>query len=131
MKDNTLLDIAKHHIDLVELILKYRNDDELSLNQAGYHLQQATELGIKYELEKNGVEYLKVHNLRSLLNQAKSQDVSLLVPKFINDNKDMLSYWEANTRYITDFALEYDEVNNALKYIKEYIDNIDYNYSNN
>lgn len=125
MKDYTLLDIAKHHIDLVELILKYRNDDELSLNQAGYHLQQAVELGINHELERNGLEFLKVHNIRGLLNQAKAANITLNVPQYIIDNKDMLSYWEANTRYITDFALEYDEVNNALINIKQYIDSID------
>lgn len=51
----TLLDRAFTNYEAARVLLNNMSHDEMFLNIAGYHLQQAVELAIKFLLEMGGV----------------------------------------------------------------------------
>ena len=79
---------------------------------AGYHLQQAAEKMIKYQIYDSGVpiDYGKMyrHSLDDLMTYAGSLDISLMVPSWINKKKYVITGWEAEGRYNLHFVVRMD-----------------------
>ena len=88
----------------------------------GYHLQQAVELNLKYQLEMSGIEYPKTHDIDQLLRIGKENGADLLVTEYIEDHSEMFSLWEARTRYVLNYHLEERKIDVALKGVKELLD---------
>ncbi len=53
MKNQTLLDKAMQNLYCAKALFQSLGNDEVYLNYVGYHLQQAVEMSIKYNLELN------------------------------------------------------------------------------
>lgn len=79
---------------------------------AGYHLQQATEKIIKYQIYESKVQVdntkMYKHSLDKLLAYATSKGISIEVPKWIDDRKLIISSWEAEGRYDVHFVVRLD-----------------------
>jgi len=71
--------------------------------QAAYHLQQACEKMVKIQLYASGKPLnnarIYKHSLRELMLYAATIPVSLIVPTYIDKNKDIITRWEAQGRY--------------------------------
>lgn len=79
---------------------KYFEDEDYA-DQTCYHLQQAHEKALKFLSEINGVAPQRVHNITRLLQDLDSAAIEY--PAEIAAVADMLTSWEANSRYNDDF----------------------------
>ena len=113
-EEKTLFDKARTNYEVAAILLANSGDDEAFLNQAGYHLQQAVELAIKFELEISGVEYVKTHDIDQLIRLAKNNKVDLHLPEYIEDHSEMFSAWESKTRYILGYLIEREKIEKSL-----------------
>ncbi len=126
MKDNyTYLENARTNLEITKKILP-SGDDELYVNWAAYHLQQAVEFAIKYEFEMNGIEYPKSHCIEKLIKLSNKENITLNIPDFIDEHAEMFSTWEEKTRYIKDYLVDRNKVVEAINYVEEYINNLEH-----
>lgn len=123
MSDRTYLDIAKENLILAKNIYE-SFDDEIMLNYAGYHLQQSVELTLKYILFMNGIDFPKVHSINQLINVFEKNDMLDLIPEYIDDNSDMITNWESQTRYILDYQITRRKIVKAFPEIENLISNV-------
>lgn len=117
----TQLDIAYSNWEVSRILIGSQTDDENILNHAAYHLQQAAELALKYVLEQNGVSYPKTHDIEILLKAAKDNQVFLPGSDWIESHAEMLSSWEAKTRYIVAYLVEKNKILNALPEVHDFL----------
>ena len=118
MSDRTYLDIAKENLILAKNMLNY----------AGYHLQQSVELTLKYILFMNGIDFPKVHSINQLINVFEKNDMLDLIPEYIDDNSDMITNWESQTRYILDYQIARRKIVKAFPEIENLISNVEEMY---
>lgn len=114
MKERRLSDIALDNYAVAREIFAVFGDDEGKLNLAGYHLQQSVELYLKDFLESNGIEYRRSHSIEMLLAQCREAGVYPDGYEYLNDKSEMFTAWESNTRYIKDYFVQKEKVENAL-----------------
>lgn len=120
--NETLLDKAIKNYNVAVMIYNSMEGDESYLNYIGYHLQQAVELGIKYILNQNGVEYPKTHDIDQLFRIAGSNHVDVFATEYLKEHSEMFSLWESRTRYVLNYQLELSKVERALSGVDKYLD---------
>lgn len=118
---STLFDKASANFKSARLLLENASDDDEQLNFAGYHLQQAVELAIKYLLEQNGVEYPKTHDIDQLIRIANENGVDLHMSEYVEDHAEMFSAWEAKARYVLGYSIEAKKLVRALSEVDDYL----------
>lgn len=123
-KEETLLDKAIQNITLAKMIYKELIKDEVYLNYIAYHIQQAVELSIKYNLELNGIEYPKTHDISQLIYLAKKEKIDLGISEYIEDHSEMFTLWESKTRYVLNYKLERSKVEKSIIEIEKYLNNL-------
>ena len=100
--------------------------------QCGYHLQQACEKMIKLQLYHSliTVDYGKIykHDLADLELYARSEGVTLAIPKYIADRLALISTWEAEGCYDTHFVVRTDTLKRCLEEINKWYDSLKKNY---
>lgn len=121
LKKKTFLDKGKADYKAAKMLMQDA-DDELLLCLAGYHLQQAVEHAIKYQLELNGIEYPWKHELDQLISLAKKENAEIFMTDYISDHSEMLSTWEARTRYITNYSIEREKIDKAIIEVGKYLE---------
>ena len=93
-------------------------EDEMILNNAAYHLQQAVEKILKAALECVGVTVPNTHKITRLLSMITANGAGLVITDWIDDHSEMLSEWEAETRYNMDFIVEKRKLDRAMEEIE-------------
>ncbi len=92
--------------------------------QAGYHLQQAAEKLIKIQIYSSGVPVnnykLYRHSLDDLLTYATSLGVSVILPKWIDQKKYLITSWEAEGRYDLHFVVRMDTLKRCYEEIAKW-----------
>lgn len=96
-------------------------NDELILNNAAYHLQQAVEKVLKGALECVGVTVPNTHKITKLIEMIRHNGANLKVTEWLDDHSEMLSEWEAETRYNMDFLVEKRKLERALSEISVFL----------
>lgn len=124
MKDETLFDKATLNYNAALVLRKATEDDEAYLNLIGYHLQQAVELCLKYQLECFGIEYPKTHDIDQLIQVAKEKEGNLIVTDYIYDHSDTLTMWEAKTRYVLGYRVELRKIDKAIDGVKVFLETV-------
>lgn len=88
---------------------------------AGYHLQQAAEKLIKYQIYATDVQldYSKMykHSIHELLTYAQTLDITIDIPEWIEEKKQIISTWEARGRYDIHFVVRIDTLRRCYKEI--------------
>jgi len=126
----TLLSKAIDNFNIAEIIMNNINDDNESLlNQVAYHLQQTLELSLKYELEMNGVEYTKTHDIEQLIKIGKDNNVELTLSEYIVDHAEMFSAWEAKSRYVLGYLVERTKIEKSIIELRKHIKKLVKKYS--
>ncbi len=96
--------------------------------QAAYHLQQAAEKLIKiqiyYAVKQPDQRKLYKHAINELLNYARSLGISIIVPKYIEDKKLVLSSWEADGRYDVHMTVKITQLEKAYEEIENWCDDL-------
>ena len=124
MEQETLLNKAIENYNVAIMIRNQMDGDEAFLNYIGYHLQQSVELCIKYQLDTQGVEYPKTHDIDQLIFIAKRNNAQLIMTDYIEDHSEMFSQWESKTRYVLNYRLEEKKVDSAIHAVSQYLDKI-------
>ncbi|MBR4343440.1 MAG: hypothetical protein IKP88_12200 [Lachnospiraceae bacterium] len=95
---------------------------------AGYHLQQAAEKLIKFQIYESGLRtnntQIYKHSLDDLITYAISLGISLDVPKWINEKKFIIASWEAQGRYDLHFVVRMDTLKKCYQEILVWKDRI-------
>jgi HEPN domain-containing protein len=117
----TLYDKAAANLSSARILFDYAGSDEEQLNIIGFHLQQAMELVLKYLLEQNGIEYPKTHDIDQLVRIGNEAQVDFRLPEYLEDHAEMLSQWEAKSRYVLGYAIEARKVERALQVVDDYL----------
>lgn len=89
-------------------------NDEMFFNNAAYHLQQCIEKILKGALECVGVTVPNTHRIAKLLQMIRNNGANLVVTDWIYEHAEMLSEWEAETRYNMDFIVEKRKLDQAI-----------------
>ncbi len=124
MKSETFLDKAVQDYNFSVNAWNHKLDDEAYLNNIGYFLQQSVELAMKYTLEKNGVEYAKTHDIEQLLYKAHKSGIDMHAGEYIEEHAEMLTSWEAKTRYVVDYRIEMHKIEDAIEEVGEYLERL-------
>ena len=78
-------------------------DDAMYLNNAAYHLQQAVKKTLIGALECVGITVPNTHKITKLIAMISHHGAHLQITEWLDDRSEMLSSWEAETRYNMDF----------------------------
>jgi len=97
-------------------------NDEMFLNNAAYHLQQCVEKTVKGALECVGVTVHNTHRIVKLLEMVSNNGANLTVTEWVDNHAEMLSSWEAETRYNMDFVVEKRKLDVAMEKIAEFLE---------
>lgn len=121
-RNRTLLDLAFADLVAAKQLSDNALSDEIFLNYAGHHLQQAVEKCIKYQLDQLGADFPKTHNISQLILFAKKENLDLIITDYIDEHSEMFTAWEAMSRYITDYGIEKKKIDRALKEVKAFLE---------
>lgn len=92
------------------------------LNTVAYHLQQCVEKMLKGALECVGVTVPNTHRIPKLLQMTVHNGANLRVTEWIDDHAEMLSEWEAESRYNMDFIVERRKIERAVLEVSEFLE---------
>ena len=127
---NLTMSLIKADIVAARQAVNYYENSNLKdiKNVAAYHLQQATEKLIKIQIyskaENLNYANLYTHNIEKLLAYSEKLDISIYVPKYIEDNSLVLTEWEAGSRYNVGFQIRISTLKKTLNEIEKWYEEI-------
>ncbi len=90
-------------------------------NVAAYHLQQAVEKIIKYQIYESNSNIsnskMFTHNIEALIAYSESLGINIKIPELIKDNSLVITKWETGSRYGLGLSIRIDrleKINNAI-----------------
>lgn len=111
---------------IVEVKQRTPKEGKYLKGQAAYHLQQAAEKLIKiqiyYAVQQPDPRKLYKHAINELINYAQSLGINVIIPKYIEDKKLVLSSWEADGRYDVHMTVKITQLEKAYEEIKAWCD---------
>lgn len=103
----TLLDRAR--VDLVNVESNMKNtEDELFIDIAAYHLHQAVEKMLKFQMTMIGEEFKRTHDIKVLWGNL--EDFGVTPPEWIWENASILNRYQNETKYGEDLVASRREV---------------------
>lgn len=127
---NLTMSLIKADIVAAQQAVSYYENSNLKdiKNVAAYHLQQATEKLIKIQIysKADNLNYANMytHNIEKLLAYSEKLDISIYVPKYIEDNSLVLTEWEAGSRYNVGFQIRISTLKKTLNEIEKWYEEI-------
>ena len=93
-------------------------------NIAAYHLQQAAEKLIKFQiyqaLDSTDNRRMYTHDLSKLIGYAEAEGLTLIVPDYIKSHVNQITEWEAGSRYDFSFVCRIDTLKKCYETIEEW-----------
>ena len=93
-------------------------------NVAAYHLQQAAEKLIKYQIYKSGLKIdnsrIYTHNIEKLILYGESIGIPFYIPEYVREKSLRLTDWEAGSRYDIGFSIRIDLLKKVFGIIEEW-----------
>jgi HEPN domain-containing protein len=117
-KNKSLLDGAKTDLKVCGLILTSYEDD-LSINLAAYHLQQAVEKALKFRINAMGEKYPMTHNIGQLTAVLSKMNDS--PPEWLEDEADRITEYEQKARSVMGYAASRKKLQALLAKVEELI----------
>ncbi|MDF2614510.1 MAG: hypothetical protein K0S71_2296 [Clostridia bacterium] len=93
----TDLQMAQNNLKLLE-----DEQDEVYLNYIAYHVQQAAEKMLKFQIEMQGEQYPHTHKIGVLVDKCLSLQVD--IPELLQDYDVVITEWATGTRYDSAFV---------------------------
>ena len=88
-------------------------------NQAAYHIQQAAEKMIKIQIYANVTNVdnhrMYTHSLDRLIRYTETENIPIILPKYISEKRSMLTDWEAGSRYSLNFSVKINTLKKAYQ----------------
>lgn len=93
-------------------------------NIAAYHLQQAAEKLIKYQIYNkcNSINYKQMytHQIEKLIIYADSLNIGVVIPDYIREQSLTITAWEVGSRYDIGFSIRIDTLRKACHVIESW-----------
>lgn len=93
-------------------------------NVAAYHLQQAVEKILKYQIYQSGIRVdngkMYRHDIRKLLDYAEEENIRLIVPDYVQKHANSITDWEAGSRYDIGFSVRIDALKKCYEVVNEW-----------
>lgn len=121
MCDIRLFRSARMDYETAVMIWRSSYNDEMILNNAAYHLQQTVEKILKGALECVGVTVPNTHKISRLVKMVYDHGANIILTDWIDSHSEMLSEWEAQTRYDMDFLVEKRKLDAAIAEIRDFL----------
>lgn len=125
------LGLIKADIKTAEYALKeYLADKHFKdiKNICGYHIQQAVEKLIKYQIYNHADapdnKELYTHNIGALIAYADRNNIPIYVPDYIVTNAEIITMWETGSRYDLHFSVRVDTLEKTLGIVIRWFDEI-------
>lgn len=103
------------------------NKRKSTKNISAYHLQQAVEKLIKFQIYRNATNCvgrnMYTHNILALIRYSQQLGLLINIPKYIALKAAIITTWEASSRYDYDFTVRIDSLEKIQKAVEEW-----YNY---
>lgn len=122
MCDIRLFRSARIDFETAYVLWERPYNDEMILNNAAYHLQQTVEKVLKGALECVGVTVPNTHKITKLVDMITNNGANLIITEWLDDHSEMLSEWEAETRYNMDFLVEKRKLDKAMREIQDFLE---------
>ena len=122
MKKVDMLQRAYMDIQAAKAISVYEFSGELQYDVLAYHVQQAIEKLMKYELESNGIEYPFDHRVNILYELMENNKLN--PPEWIWANRIVLNDYATRARYGEDLVATKREAIELLELSIEYYNDI-------
>ncbi len=95
---------------------------------AAYHLQQATEKLIKYQIYQSGASIsnsqVYTHAIDRLITYADSLGIPFVAPDYIREHSVVISDWEAGSRYDVGFSVRINTLKRVYDVIEKWEEQI-------
>lgn len=130
MKDkseDTLYDLLHMDMWAIEIGLKNLTGNEAEFNTISYHIQQALEKCIKFQLEMEGVKYGFTHDLNVLLEYSESIKAKMPVDLWLE--LGMITMWEDRTRNVKGYRTPYPDILGVYPLVRKYIQDVGMEYA--
>lgn len=111
--------MAEGDLKTSEQLMREVTDDTRFINIAGFHIQQAIEKCIKFQLERAGIDYANNSNLYRLY--LSHTEIRNRVPFELREEFPLLAEWKANTRYNKEYAAELSSVKRILAITRSFM----------
>lgn len=121
MCDIRLFKSALMDYETAVMIWRTPYNDDMILNNAAYHLQQAVKKVLKGTLECVGVTVPNTHKISKLVRMISDNGANLVITDWIDDHSEMLGEWEAQTRYDMDFLVEKRKLDAAIREVQNFL----------
>ena len=93
-------------------------------NIAAYHLQQATEKMIKYQIYKSisnpNNRQMYTHDISRIKAYAELEGVTLIIPQYVLEHMNTITDWEAGSRYDIGFSIRIDTLKRCYEVIEKW-----------
>lgn len=76
----------------------------------------------------NGIDFPKVHSINRLVSVFEQNGLFDLIPEYIDDNSDMITNWESQTRYILNYQIARRKIVKAFPEIEKLIKDVEEMY---
>ena len=77
---------------------------------------------LKGGLECVGVTVPNTHKITKLLEMITNNGANLIITEWLDEHSEMLSEWEAETRYNMDFLVEKRKLDKAIREVRSFLD---------
>ncbi|MDR1664019.1 MAG: HEPN domain-containing protein [Clostridiales bacterium] len=114
----SLLDGAKADLNVSRVILS-AYDDDLSVNLAAYHVQQAVEKALKFRINMLGEIYPLTHNIEHLTD--KLLKLGDPVPDWLLIEANRITEYENKARYVLGFVTSKNKISSLITLTEELI----------
>lgn len=121
MCDVRMLRAAKMDFDAAEALFKIPYNDEAFVNRCAYMLQQCVEKVLKGFLEFKGVTIPNTHKIEKLIDMSFHNGSNVAITEWIEEHAEMLSTWEAETRYNFDYTVQRKKIEKAFVEIEIFL----------
>lgn len=115
-----LLRRAKADLAIAKRNIKLELSDEVEYDIIAYHIQQAIEKTLKFNLEMNGIKYAYTHVILELLSFFDNNNIDY--PDWVYNNAETLTSYGTKTRYGKSLVANKRKMNELIPLAEKYIE---------
>lgn len=121
-KEITLLDKAKANYKVAKILLNNAHDDCM-LCLVGFHLQQAVEIAIGYQLKINEAFDIPFweRDLDQIIRIARERNIDIYMTDYIYEHSEMFAAWKDKAS-ATGYSIERRKIEKAMPEVERYLE---------
>lgn len=113
----TDLRMAKNNLVLIQTI-----HNQIYLNYIAYHVQQAIEKMLKFQLEMQGEKYPHTYRIGVLIDECLTLGID--IPELIQDYDVVITEWATGTRYDSSFVTSKRQLLKVMECLEKWFEAI-------